>query len=364
MKVLRSRQITLAVSLAVFSLLGGCSDPATTSAPTITASVDQLSTVTASEQQVVSELELDGVVEAVNHAVVSAQTSGRVTALPYDVGDYIAQGEVIARITANEQTAGVNAAQAQLEEAKAMFAEADAQLKRIKDVYERGVVAKSQYDQSLAAQQSAAARVESAKAALENARQTLKYTTVVAPYSGIMVRRMVDVGATVAPGTPLLEGVSLKDLRVRVDIPQQYIVPLRQHQRARVVLTDGSTVDAQNLRISPSADTQTHSFNTLVELPDNQQDSAIFPGTLVKVAFAVGESTQVTLPDAAIARRGEVNGVYVITAKGLRFQYVRLGRTLANGNTVILSGIQSGDTVATDPIAAANAYKQHFANQG
>ncbi|BFT30570.1 efflux RND transporter periplasmic adaptor subunit [Alteromonas sp. D210916BOD_24] len=358
-------QFHFAATLLVFFLLTGCSESSRPLTPGITASIGELKTVLASKQIVTEELSLDGTVEAVNRATVSAQTAGRVTELPYDVGDYIAKGDVIAKITANEQNAGVKAAEAQLKEANAVFAEADAQLKRMKNVYEQGVVSKSQYDQALAAQQSAAARVESAKAALADARQRLEYTTVVAPYSGVMVSRLIDVGATVTVGTPLLEGVSLNDLRVRVDIPQQYILPIRQQEQARVILDNGNTIQAEQLRISPSANPQTQSFNTLVELPNDQQESALYPGTLVKVAFALGDTTHITVPDSAIARRGEVNGVYVIKENSLRFQYVRLGRSLTNGNTVVLSGVLDGDTVAADVIAAAASYKkQHFVKQG
>lgn len=375
-----AKKLSLTLLVASALMLSACGSESQAPDTQVISQASALEYVSATVKPVTAELELDGIVEAVNRAVASAQTSGRIEALPFDIGDFVPQGEVIARITSNEQRAGVNAARAQLEEAKAVFAEADQNLIRIKDVFERGVVSKAQLDQATAAQQSAAARVESAKAALVDAEQRLEYTTVIAPYSGLVVQRLVDVGSTVAPGSPILEGVSLQDLRVRVDVPQRSIRSVMKQRAARVILEDGSSVNVQEqgegniaanmtgnngtsinakkLRISPSANEVTHTFTTLIELPDNQADSALYPGTLVKVAFSTGEVQQVVVPDSAIARRGEVNGVYVKDGSELVFKYIRPGVTTPDGNTVVLSGLDAGEAVAVDPILAAAAYKQ------
>ena len=316
--------------------------------------------------RIASETDFDGVIEAVNQAVVSAQTSGRIVEMPFDVGDFVAQGAVVARFTDTEQQAGLAAAKAQLEEAKARFAEADQQLIRVADVHKRGMVAQAVFDQAKAAQKAAAARVESAKAATKDASERLSHTVVVAPYSGIVVKSLADVGATVAPGSPLLEGLSLDHLRVLVDIPQQHIGPLRKHKKARVILADGASISVTEMRIPPSADPSTHSFRVLLQLPEGGSAEPIFPGTLVKVAFVNGEREQLLVPSRAIARRGEVAGAYVISTSqsAIEFRYLRLGRALTTGKTTILAGLEQGETIVLDPVAAATAYKtQRFSGE-
>lgn len=358
-------KLIIAAIITLPLVLSGCGEVPAPRQKTMAAGIENLQRVNAEQAQINDEIELDGIIEAVNRAVVSAQTSGRVLALPFDVGDVVPEGEVIARITDNEQQAALSNAKAQLAEAQARFMEADQQLTRIKDVFERGVVSKTEFDQAKAAQKSAAARVESGKAAINNAQQGLVYTQIRAPYSGILVQRLVDVGATVAPGTPLLEGVSLKDLRVEVDIPEHYIVALRQHNKARIILNNGASITAKSLRIPPSANAATHSFRTLLELPEAEHEQPLFPGTLVKVAFAIGNSEQILLPNSAIAKRAEISAVYVFNgAQQLEFRYVRTGKTLADGKVVILSGLQHGEQVALDTVAAASVYKtQRFAAQ-
>lgn len=348
------------------SLLGGCSDETPEAPPKVFSEViDGLSLYSVQNITVAEETYFDGVVEAVNQAVVSAQTSGRIVELPFDVGDYVAQGDVIARFTDTEQKAAYSAAAAQLEEARARFSEADQQRKRVSDVYERGLVAKAGYDQAVASQQAASARVESAQASLDDAKERLSHTKVVAPYSGIVVKRLSDVGATVAPGSPLIEGLSLNHLRVQVDIPQQHIGPLRQHKKARVVLANGDSVDVNSMRIPPQANTSTHSFRVLLQLPEGEYREPVFPGTLVKVACVTGENQQLLLPERAVARRGEVSGVYVVTEdkSGIEFRYLRLGRTIIDKGVVVLAGLQPGETTALDTVAAAAVYKSQTYTQ-
>jgi len=349
-----------AVFIAAVIVTLGCSEDTKLASPkTFDEALSELPVHRVQETDISRETYFDGVVEAVNQAVVSAQTSGRIIELPFDVGDYVAQGDVIARFTDTEQKAAVAAAKAQLEEAKARFAEADQQFKRVSDVYERGLVAKASYDQAVAGQQAASARVESAQATLENAQERLSHTMVIAPYSGIVVKRLTDVGATIAPGSPLLEGLSLNHLRVQVDIPQQHIGALHRLKKARVILANGDSVDVTDMRIPPQADVTTHSFRVLLQLPEERYKEPVFPGTLVKVAFVTGEYRQLLLPVDAVAKRGEVTGVYVVSddRSTLEFRYIRLGREVPGKGVVVMAGLNPGNTIALDTVAAAAVYK-------
>lgn len=208
-------------------------------------------------------------------------------------------------------------------------------------------------------------RVESAEAARKDAEDRLSYTVITAPYSGIVLNRLTDIGASVSEGTPIIEGLSLDQLRIQVDIPQQHIGPLRLNRKARVLLPDGSSIDVSDLRIPPSADPSTHSFRVLMQLPAEEHSTPIYPGTLAKVAFVQGETEQLVIPSSAVAMRGEVTGVYVLTddKKTIAFRYLRLGEKLPSGQRVVLSGLEAGEHIAQDPVAAASAYKtQHFSD--
>jgi RND family efflux transporter MFP subunit len=343
-------------------LLVSCGEhPAGT--PALTPGGSNLASVEILSDRVARETSFDGVVEALNQSTVSAQTSARVIELPYDVGDFVEKGAIIVRLRDTEQRARASSAEAALAEAEARLTEAQQAYDRTRDIYEQKLIPKAQFDTAAADLKSAQARVEAARATSREAQEGAEHTVVRAPYSGIVVKRNVKLGETVTVGSPLMTGLSLEHLRVAVDIPQQHISTLRKHRKARVLLPEGRSVNATEVRIPPAADPDTHTFRVLVTLP--QYDHGVFPGTLVKVAFVSGEQEQLLVPASAVVQRGEVIAVYVIDQTGLiNFRYLRIGNPLSDGRLPILSGLIAGERVATDPMAAGIAYKQQNGNTG
>lgn len=332
---------------------GGDAPPA--DAPTPAA----LATVEARAETVAQEVTLDGALEAIHQSTVAAQTSARVVELPFDVGDYVEKGAVIVRFRGTEQSARLGTAEANLREAQARLAEAEAHERRIQDVFARGLVAKAAVDQAVAALRSAKARAEAAAAAVNEVREQAGHTVVRAPYSGIVVKRHIEVGETATVGRSLMTGLSLEHLRAVVEIPQHQIGPLRENKKARVILPDGESVEATEVRISPSADPATHTYHVRVTLPEGQHGG--HPGMLVKVAFVSGERSEIRVPHAAVVRRGEVTGVYVLGTDGrVALRYVRLGTPAADGRVPVLAGLAAGEKVATDPIAAGVELKKQL----
>jgi len=319
--------------------------------------VTTLEGVAAMHEKVVREVSLDGVLEAVNQSTVAAQTGGRVEEISFDVGDYVRQGQVILRLSATEQQARLSSAQAVVTEARARFAEAELNFQRTKEVFERALIAKSALDAAAAGLKSAQARVVAAEAGVKEAREGTRYTEVRAPYSGYVVRRHIEIGETATLGAPLMTGLSLDQLRAKVEIPQSYIAALREHRQARIVLPDGRALAAANIRFPPNADPATHTFRVLVALPAG--DHGVFPGTLIKVIFAAGEDDRVLVPAAAVVQRSEVNGLYVLEdGARVSFRYVRIGTPTPDARVPVLAGLAAGERVAVDPIAAAIRYKR------
>lgn len=334
--------------------LAACSGSAPEPAPPSAISGAGLDTVELRPEAIEQVLRFDGVVEALNQSTIAAQASGRVVALPVDVGDVVEQGAVLVRIRDSRPRAQNRSADAALAEALARAAEARDQFERVREVYERQLVAKAQYDRALADDQAAQARVESARAAAAGASESLDDTIVRAPYSGIVVQRHIELGELAAPGRPLITGVSLEQLRVAVDVPAQVIGTVRAHRRARAVLADGRSIEIAALRIPPNADSGTHSFRVLATLP--QGTEGLHPGTLVRIAFVRGEREGLLLPSAAVVRRGELTAAYVVDAgQHLGLRYVSLGTPAADGRMPVLAGLVAGERVALDTTAAAQA---------
>lgn len=300
----------------------------------------ELQTLVLQPETIAREISYDALVQAINQATVSAQTSGQVIETPVDVGDFVKKGDLILRLTNTEQQSQVNSA-------KAQFHEAESNHQRVQELVTKKLIARADADKTEAA-------FLSAKARLQEAEQQLAYTEIRAPYSGIVLNRAVNKGEAVAPGKALMTGLSLENLRLQVDVPQQHITPLRQYKLARIALADGKFIETREFRIPPAADPQTQSFKILIDLP--AADYGIYPGTYIKVAFVTGEDQRLVIPELALLKRADVTAVYVVTQNRIEFRQVNIASKQVSGYP-LLSGLQQGEVIALDAVAAAQAYQ-------
>ncbi|MFO1351255.1 MAG: efflux RND transporter periplasmic adaptor subunit [Gammaproteobacteria bacterium] len=303
----------------------------------------------------------DGRVEAINQATVSAQTAGRVAEILYDIGDYVPAGAVIVRFTDVEQRASQQQVEANLKEAEAALTQARKDFERVNELYDRKLLPRSELDQAIARRDAASARLEAARSALTGARQQVDYTVVRAPYAGIVTARQVQIGETVSPGQPLMTGLSLDDLRVSVDLPQGVIEAVRRIRQAAVLTPDAAArVAVVKITIFPYADSASNTFRVRLDLPSGTQ--GLYPGMLVKAAFVIGDARRLLIPASAVVYRSEVSGVYVVGGDSdVRFRQVRVGNRFGE-RVEILAGLQEGETVAVDPVRAAQYLKESDAD--
>lgn len=320
---------------------------------------------------------LDGQVEAVNKSTVSAQTSGVVTKLYYDVDDFVKKGTVIAELKSRTQRSNLKQSKANKDEAiaslntaKAKLKEAQAEYSRIKKVYDKRLISRAVYDKALAsldtskaAKAAAESRVKAATASVDKAGEQLAYTEVIAPYSGIVTERHIELGEAVNIGSPIMTGISLSKMRVLTAVPQRLIAAVRQYKEG-YIYPEGSTkaIKATSLTFFPYADNASNTFKVRLDLPELKE--SLFPGTYIKVAFNVGNLTKTMVPESAIAYRGEVTGVYVVNKSGIpSLRQIRLGRPTINGKIQVLAGLDAGEVIATDPVHAAIYLKQQQEKQ-
>ncbi|MCW9089305.1 MAG: efflux RND transporter periplasmic adaptor subunit [Gammaproteobacteria bacterium] len=312
--------------------------------------LDSLQRAEATEQVVVREQVVDAVIEAVHKSTVSSETSGRIIDVAVDVDDYVTKGDVVVRFRDKEQQAALRAAEAQAAEAQSNY-------NRVKDLVERRLLPRAEFDKAEAA-------LKSANAVVEQARERLERTVVRAPYSGIVMDRHVEPGESASPGTPLVTGLSLESLRAIAEVPQFSIDAVRKLAKSRIIIpTQGDlSVEGVKMTISPYADSNSHTFRVRIDLPQGQH--GVYPGMFVKVAFVTGEQTRLLVPTSAVVHRSEVSAVYVLSDRGIRFRQIRVGRELANGQTEVLAGLDPGEAVALDPIRAGVMLKEIRAGKG
>jgi RND family efflux transporter MFP subunit len=301
------------------------------------------------------EFRLDGTVEAINKATVSAQTGGSVEEILVDVDDYVEKDSIIIRLKDVSQQAQLKKVLAGEKEAISHLSRAEDEYERVKDIYAKKVVSKAKMDEATHSLSAAKARLESARASLEEAREQLSYTRITAPYSGIVTERHIELGENVQPGAKLMTGVSLDKLRVNVDVPQSLIRKIRQYGKAYVYTqsvtgSEPVQVKVEKITVFPIADHASNTFKVRLDLPHGID--GLFPGMFVKASLVTGEKDVLMVPQSSVVHRSEVTAIYVIKEDGtINFRHIRTGNT-NDDSLVVLSGLIAGEKVALDPIRA------------
>jgi RND family efflux transporter MFP subunit len=304
---------------------------------TAAAHADGLPTVVVGPHRVDVGFPAEAVVEAVQQATVGAQVAGRILDVRADAGQTVNKGDLLMRIDAREAEEAVRAAEAQYANARVN--------------HERTKALVSQKFLSPAALDKARADLDAAAANRAAAGASQSHASIIAPMSGIVARRLAEAGDMATPGKPLFVIYQPGKLRVTASIPQYRLKAMREVKSSRVEFPElGKWVDGTSVQLLPTADASTHVSQVRVNLPDLPE---AVPGMFARAHFATGQAEKLTVPAAAVVRRGEVAAVYVQGADNrLSLRQLRLGEAVGQGEIEVLAGLAAGDKVVTDPVKA------------
>jgi RND family efflux transporter MFP subunit len=215
--------------------------------------VDQLAVAKAEYRDVAQTYSVEGVVEAVRQSTVSAQISGRVKEVNFDVGDTVKKGQIILRIDERETAQALAGSQAQVMQAQAALTQARANYERSLQLFAQKYISQSALDKAadyeMAQAQAAASEAGESQSALARG-----YAAVIAPFSG-RGTRLVEMGEMVTVGKPLMIGFDPSQMRVIVNVPQYKLAEIGTHPKVNVELTSLKRwVQAAAVTVQPSAD--------------------------------------------------------------------------------------------------------------
>ena len=295
----------------------------------------------------------EATIEAVRQATVAAQVQGRVLEARADAGARVRQGDVLMRIDTREADQAVAAAAANVAAAQARLVDARAALERTRSLRARNFISAAALDQAQAAFDAARAQHAAAEAGRAQADASRGFATVTSPLTGVVAQRLTEPGEMAQPGRPLMLIYEPGALRAVADVPQQQLASLgRGALQAKVEFPEsGRWLDAASVTVLPAADPRTHTARVRVALPADA--AGVVPGMAARVHFVVGSAPRLTVPAAAVLRRGEVTGVYVADGKGgFSLRQLRLGSALDDDAVEVLAGLSGGETIALDPVRA------------
>jgi RND family efflux transporter MFP subunit len=322
-------------------------------------SAAELSTFTIQQTSHARTVTVEGSVEAIKSSLIAPQVAGSITALPVKVGDEVRAGQTLVKIDtriANEQ-AVTNRAQAAAAQAQLVAARQEFERKR--RLYEKEYISQAALERAESDYKTAEAQTKAQLAQTGVANVQAGLHTIHAPYTSLVAEVMAEQGDMAMPGKPLLKIYDPKTMRVEVNVPQTQLASIQTG--ASVEVTIVAAIESERhlvgtqATILPMADAVSNMVKVRVTLPAGL--TSVRPGMFARAVFAVNDKSahsKIYVPASAIVKRSELTAVYVVNAKGVpQLRQVRLGRK--QGDEVeIFAGLQAGEKIATDAIAAAN----------
>ena len=293
----------------------------------------------------------EGIVEAVRQSTLAAQVAGRIVALPVKAGDAVKAGQVLVQIDPRSAVQAEAASVSQVQEARANLANAKAKYDRSVRLFAEKFISQAALDQAKAEYLAAQAQGATADANAGQSATAKSYTTVVAPYDGVVATTEVDVGDMATMGRPLVTVFDPRELRVVATVSQTVLATadLAAPVRIEVPTRKGALV-ARRVTVIPVADARTHTTRIRLDLPEAP---GLLPGQYARASLVTGRTRALVVPQSSVIRRSEVTAVYVIDAQDrVQLRQVRLGESAGEGLVEVLAGLTNGERVATEPVRA------------
>jgi multidrug efflux pump subunit AcrA (membrane-fusion protein) len=328
-----------------------------------------------------ADLSLAATTQAIQDAIIYARTSGYLSKRYVDIGDSVTAGQLMAEIASPEIDQQLRQGEADLRQSernldlqKANLDLARATMGRYEAADAEGAVAKQAVDQSVSAYRTAQAAVAAAEANVQSNRANVQrlheltsWQRVLAPFSGAVIQRNVDVGALITAGSPvnntavapssvtggangLFEVAQIDSLRVFVNVPQAYAPNVKAGLPVQIAVRGqlGQPVTGKVTRTASAIDPGTRTLLTQVDIPN--ESHRLLPGMFVYVTFKIAPSgTRWRVPVTAVIFNAQGTRVAIVGAGDtLRFQPVVLGRDFGTSIDV-QAGLQGHELIVKQP---------------
>ncbi|MCA8885524.1 MAG: efflux RND transporter periplasmic adaptor subunit [Hyphomonadaceae bacterium] len=313
-----------------------------------------------------TEVALNGEARPVRDIQVAAPATGvRILQILVDEGDFVRQGQAMARLDTALATAQTRAAQASVAEAESAAVRARGEYQRAESIRDSGALSAEAIEQRQAAATAADARLAAARAQLAEVNARLGGGYVRTPASGLVIDRMAELGRPV-DGQVLFRIAADNRLEVAARVAEADALALQERQVATFTLVDGSTVEGTLSRLPASIDSRTRTGEALFSLPTGTrvragmylrghanlptreviavpQSSVLYENGQAYV-YVVSPAPAPTTAEAREARRQSPNEAQTEPTYLVSRQTVQLGRRDGD-NVEVVSGLEIGQRI-------------------
>lgn len=287
-----------------------------------------------------------------SESVIYARTSGYIAAWHKGIGDYVKQGELLATIDTPEQEHQLAEARAEREQIAARTLLAKTTLARWEALSQsESAISAQDLDEKRSALRQGEADLNAAQANVKRLENLENYRNIVAPFTGIITRRSIEVGDYITVGSKELFALTQTDpLRSTIWVPQAYADNLATGTEITINLREqqGRNLNARIERIAGGIDPSTRSRQVDLILPN--PDAILLPGAYAEVAIPVTSSIEtLVVPSATLIIRDQNQRMAVVESDNtISFRTIKLGRDLGR-DVEVLEGISKDDVLVVSP---------------
>lgn len=300
------------------------------------------------------ELTLPAQLQAYVESAIYARTNGYLLRWSHDIGSHVTKGELLAEIDTPEVDQELSQAKAARQQIEAQLQLARTSAERWNNLRKSDSVSQQEADQQTSAYTQAQANLAASDANVRRLEQLESFKHIYAPFSGVITRRNVDVGALIAAGSTgqreLFDIAQVDPLRVYVSVPQTNAPSIRRGMKAYLELQEfpGQKFEGKVVRTADAIDPATRTLLTEIDVPN--KDEHLLPGSYAQVHFAVPVQTvRISVPVNALLFRSEGPRVAVVGPdQKVHLKPVIIGRDFGT-RVEILGGINAEDNIVVNP---------------
>lgn len=279
-------------------------------------------------------------IEPLKTIQIASKFPGRIMEIPVTAGTKVARGQRLVRLDNTELNARLSQAKAHLGAAEAGFSRASADAHRMRNLFGKEAATRQALDAATSEERQALASVQEAKAAIIQMESEVAETNLLAPYDGIVERRLQEPGDLVLPGQPIVTFLQSQVLRIEASIPSSCANGILVGDNVYATIPDQAIeIVAIIEEKEPASDRETQTQRIKARLTG---DTQILPGSFVWLKQACGSESLMLIPSTAIKRVGQLETVSIMKDGHSKIRHIRTGRRVGE-NIEVLSGLNEGD---------------------
>lgn len=273
---------------------------------------------------------------------------GKIARRLVDVGQEVKAGQVLAVLDSQDVLPAIDTQAAQVEVARSDFKLQQSELKRQRELRDKGFVSGSALERQAAAAEAAQSRLQAAQSQLANAQNGLEFQTLRADKTGVVVAVDAEAGSVVAAGQSVVRVAQLGEKEIAVNVPERAVALMKKAAgfAASFDALAGKIYMAKLRELSPAADAASRTYGARLSIVN--ADEALKLGMSATVRMELGSAPAIVVPNSALYTRDDTTRVWLVerSSETVQSVVVKVGES-TNDGVGIIAGLKPGDLVVT-----------------